>query len=183
MNAEPRFQPTFTTAGYDGYNDENDVAATSNDQQSRMTPSKFISAHVKGVFGANGLFVNITGKNPQLGQSATVEMHVLQSVLREQNKDLENFPGPLVPGRTHKGEVIQFCQSKIQASKNNPEIVDKDSYKLIWELLILLLRQKNTIDGSDISELLLKDREVQVSNDFILIESCMYSILIVLGAN
>ena len=29
----------------------------------------------------------------------------------------------------------------------------------MWELLILLLRQKNAIDGSDIAELLLKDRE------------------------
>ena len=36
---------------------------------------------------------------------------------------------------------------------------DKDSYVLLWELLILLLRQKNTIDGSDIAELLLKDRK------------------------
>ena len=32
-------------------------------------------------------------------------------------KELRGFPGPLVPGRTHKGEVIQFCQSKIQNAK------------------------------------------------------------------
>jgi len=36
--------------------------------------------------------------------------------------------------------------------------VDRDSYILVWELLILLMRQKNAIDGSDIAELLLKDR-------------------------
>ena len=30
---------------------------------------------------------------------------------------------------------------------------------MIWELLILLLRQKSAIDGCDIAELLLKDRE------------------------
>ena len=37
--------------------------------------------------------------------------------------------------------------------------VDRDSYILLWELLILLLRQKSAIDGCDIAELLLKDRE------------------------
>ena len=32
-------------------------------------------------------------------------------------KDLSAFPGPLVAGTTHKGEVIQFCQNKIQDAK------------------------------------------------------------------
>ena len=95
--------------------------------------------------------------------------------------ELRDFPGPLVPGRTHKGEVIQFCQSKIAglatAGRSGASATtvgggnstlggsaawmtgDKDSYVLLWELLILLLRQKNTIDGSDIAELLLKDRK------------------------
>ena len=31
--------------------------------------------------------------------------------------ELRGFPGPLVPGRTHKGEVIQFCQNKIKNAK------------------------------------------------------------------
>ena len=71
------------------------------------------------------------------------------------------FLGPLVPGQTHKGEVIKFCQTKIsQINKYGDRIADKESYILLWEYLILLLRQKNTIDGSDISELLLKDRDV-----------------------
>ena len=39
------------------------------------------------------------------------------------------------------------------------KIVDRDSYILIWELLILLMKQKNTLDGSDIAELLLQDRK------------------------
>lgn len=32
-------------------------------------------------------------------------------------KDLLVFPGPLIAGKTHKGEVIQFCQNKIQDAK------------------------------------------------------------------
>ena len=62
---------------------------------------------------------------------------------------------------THKKEVIQFCQSKIQQiHKYGENIPDKESFVLLWEYLILLLKQKNTLDGSDIAELLLKDRDV-----------------------
>ena len=128
---------------------------------SRMTPAKFGSAHVKGVFGVKGNFVRVDGKNPLLdGQSASVSMHSLQTMMSElpEAKEMAAFPGPLVPGKTHKGEVIQFCQSKI-ASSASKDIMDVDSYNLIWELLILLLRQKNAIDGSDIAELLLQKRE------------------------
>lgn len=128
---------------------------------SRMTPVKFGSAHVKGVFGVRGNFLRVDGKNPLLdGQSASVSMHSLQTMLSElpEAREMAAFPGPLVPGKTHKGEVIKFCQAKIAASASK-DIVDVDSYNLIWELLILLLRQKNAIDGSDIAELLLHKRE------------------------
>merc|ERR1719510_1026277 len=117
------------------------------------------------MFSARGLLVKINAKSPMDGQSATVELHGLQSLMSLQPEfmDLSEFPGPLVPGRTHKGEVIQFCQNKIQNAKlklnPNSEIVDPQSYILLWELLILLLRQKSAIDGCDIAELLLKDRE------------------------
>ena len=50
---------------------------------------------------------------------ATVEVHSLKSVLNfmPEFKDLSSFPGPLVAGTTHKGEVIQFCQNKILDAK------------------------------------------------------------------
>ncbi len=32
------------------------------------------------------------------------------------------FLGPLIPGRTHKGEVIQFCQTKISSAKRNHQV-------------------------------------------------------------
>ena len=52
-----------------------------------------------------------------------------------------------------------FFFTKIFIDLKIVQIVDRDSYILIWELLILLMKQKNTIDGSDIAELLLKDRK------------------------
>ncbi len=106
--------------------------------------------------------MRIEAKQPLDGQSATIDIHSLQTLFRKKTdyKELADFPGPLIPGQTHKGEVIQFCQRKIERARKNHQIVDKDSYVLMWELMILLLRQKNAIDGSDIAELLLKDRDV-----------------------
>ena len=171
-NADPRYQPTFVDQNPMNNEDydkemENyaltngvDTAAEPYDASRRITPAKFSSPHAKGVFGALGHFAKIAAKNPLDGQSASVEFHSLAALFEAtpNAKELAAFPGPLVPGRTHKGEVIQFCQAKIAAATD--AIPDKDSYKLLWELLILLLRQKNAIDGSDIAELLLKDRDV-----------------------
>ncbi len=39
-------------------------------------------------------------------------------------------------------------------------LMDRQSYILLWELLLLLLRQNGTIVGTDIAELLLKDHEI-----------------------
>lgn len=40
------------------------------------------------------------------------------------------------------------------------QLVDRQSYILLWEFLLLLLRQNGTVVGTDIAELLLKDHEV-----------------------
>ena len=37
-------------------------------------------------------------------------------------------------------------------------MVDKDSYELIWRMLILLLRQKGQVEGSDLAGLLITDK-------------------------
>jgi len=61
--------------------------------------------------------------------------------------------------------VTVFCQQKIRRTiddlpSNHPAVVDHQSYVLLWELLLLLLRQNGTIVGTDIAELLLKDHEI-----------------------
>eukprot|EP00095_Tigriopus_kingsejongensis_P000182 snap_masked-scaffold487_size158652-processed-gene-0.14 protein:Tk00182 transcript:snap_masked-scaffold487_size158652-processed-gene-0.14-mRNA-1 annotation:"hypothetical protein Phum_PHUM296360" len=169
-NADPRYQPTFAEepelAQLEHYQEHaypREVEQSGHDHR-RITPAKFSSPHVKASFGVLGLMAKVTAKNPLDGQNAVVEIHSVQALLKhcDQSKELAQFPGPLVPGTTHKGEVIQFCQAKIQAaSSKEVDIVDKASYILLWDLLILLLRQKNAIDGSDIAELLLKGRNVQ----------------------
>ena len=71
--------------------------------------------------------------------------------------------GPLVAGQTHKQQVAVFCQQKMRQAmdeSSHPHLVDRQSYILLWELLLLLLRQNGTIVGTDIAELLLKDHEI-----------------------
>ena len=129
----------------------------------RLTPLKFATPHVKGLFGPVKGILKIKAKSPKDGQTATLEMHSIKAIMSRQPgfKELHAFPGPLVPGATHKGEVIQFCQNKIKEIQKSAKIAsDKDSQILMWDLMILLLRQKNTIDGSDIAELLLKNRDI-----------------------
>lgn len=85
------------------------------------------------------------------------------------------FPGPLTPV-SHTKQVIDFCLEQI---RNGPNIsnsnsrstsnsmsslqsVDQSSrasFALLWNFLVLLLRQRGAFVGSDIAELLLKNKE------------------------
>ena len=60
--------------------------------------------------------------------TATVELHSLKMALSSmpEYKDLSVFPGPLIAGRTHKGEVIKFCQNKIHDAKHDKKIGKKE---------------------------------------------------------
>lgn len=72
------------------------------------------------------------------------------------------FPGPLIRGVTHKKTVIEFCQDQIRygppsnvvRSRGNSVSsihsamgqANKSSFVLMWNLLILLLRQNGVSD-------------------------------------
>lgn len=85
------------------------------------------------------------------------------------------FPGPLTPV-THTKQVIDFCLEQIRNgptasclnsrstsnSMSSLQSVDpssRASFYLLWNFLILLLRQRGVFVGSDIAELLLKNKE------------------------
>ena len=114
---------------------------------------------------------------PQYGQSATIELHSVSDLLHNQSAggkerkfaklyfyfifivniaEYAAYPGPLVVGETHKNDVIKFCERKIVLARDTEEMADRDSYILLWEMLILLLRQKGQCEGSDLADLLLK---------------------------
>ena len=118
----------------------------------------FRSPHVNGIFSPLGHLLKVDAKSPKDGSTATLEFHSLKSIMSRQPgcKELKAFPGPLVPGKTDKMDVIRFCQNKIEYlnKSGNNRTADKESQILMWDLMILLLRQKNRPDGSDIAELL-----------------------------
>lgn len=86
----------------------------------------------------------------------------------------QNFPGPLTPA-THTKQVIDFCLDQLRSgpaglgglrstsnslsSLHSIEQPGRASFSLLWNFLILLLRQRGVFVGSDIAELLLKNKE------------------------
>lgn len=90
----------------------------------------------------SGIVVRVPPHYPLDGQTASVDFGSLQTLLasNEEYNELANYPGPLIRGVTHKKTIIEYCESKIrQASSQN--FKDSQSYVLMWELLILLIRQ------------------------------------------
>ena len=70
----------------------------------------FRSPHVNGIFGPLGELLKIKAKSPLDGATATLEFHSLKSIMSRQPgcKELKAFPGPLVPGKTDKLDVIRY---------------------------------------------------------------------------
>lgn len=107
----------------------------------RLTPTKFATAHIKASI-SSGRLVKLLPHYPLDGQNATVEISSLGELLNDdaEYRELTEFPGPLVKGVTHKKVVIEFCENRIRNTVNC-DIADVESYVLMWELLILLLKQ------------------------------------------
>ena len=149
-----------------------------------MTPHKFSCPHVIARFSPGGILLRVLPNSPKDGVAAHIELHDLNVLLGDlpTAQEMKFFPGkmtcfileekflnliydcgtgPLVPGQTHKQQVAVFCQQKIRrATEDSHQLVDRQSYVLLWELLLLLLRQNGTIVGTDIAELFLKDHAI-----------------------
>lgn len=74
-----------------------------------------------------------------------------------------SYPGPLVKGTSHKKTIIEFCEEQLkQEMLSDGEMVEKtnkSSYALLWNYLILVLRQNGHYTEGDISELLMRNAE------------------------
>ncbi|XP_049821203.1 protein transport protein Sec16A-like isoform X4 [Aethina tumida] len=125
----------------------------------RLTPAKFTTAHIRASI-SSGKLLRVLPNYPIEGDAPIVEVCNLQQILEndEEFKELNSFPGPLVKGVSHKKTIIEYCENKIRSAGFNNDIVDVDSYVLMWELLILLIRQNGMVVGTDIAELLLKNK-------------------------
>lgn len=145
-----------------------------------MTPCKFTIDHCTASL-ANGLMVSV---KPQLASNSdfTSVVRIMQIGVNDSTRKLfQLYPGPLARGVTHKKTVIEFCEEQIrlgpQHGSNNVALksrgnsmssvfsqqtqqpVLRSSYTLMWNLLILLLRQNGVVVGTDISELLMQNKK------------------------
>ncbi|XP_055840570.1 uncharacterized protein LOC129908228 isoform X2 [Episyrphus balteatus] len=146
-------------------------SSTQEDPQ-RLTPHKFTIDHPIVSLGP-GLMVTVKPNYSQSGITNVVKIFRM-GCNDATNKLFQSFPGPLIRGLTHKKTIIEFCEDQIrlgphsainpsrQNSTNSLSVVgqpNKPSFTLMWNLLILLLRQNGMVVGTDIAELLIKNQQ------------------------
>ncbi|XP_055715475.1 protein transport protein Sec16A isoform X4 [Phlebotomus papatasi] len=139
----------------------------------RLTPKKFTNEHTSASLSAAGLLVCIKPRYTATGVSNLVK--ILNLGANDATRKLFHaYPGPLVRGTTHKKTVIEFCEDQIRlgppsdavlrsrgnsmSSLCSQQSANRASFTLLWNLLILLLRQNGMVVGTDISELLMKNK-------------------------
>lgn len=85
------------------------------------------------------------------------KIYIILGLNDSTRKLFQMYPGPLTRGNTHKKTVIEFCEEQIRLgpltsvvkSRGNSvssiyslgQTAHRGSYTLMWNLLILLLRQ------------------------------------------
>uniref|UniRef100_A0A182LRC8 Sec16 Sec23-binding domain-containing protein n=1 Tax=Anopheles culicifacies TaxID=139723 RepID=A0A182LRC8_9DIPT len=145
----------------------------------RLTPRKFPEIHPIVSVSA-GLLISTKNRLTMNGMADTVKIYSL-GYNDASRKLFQTYPGPLVKGVTHKKSVIEFCEEQLRhgppysgalamiKSRGNSinslhssslaAGVNRSSFALLWNYIILLLRQNGTFVGTDISELLMRNKE------------------------
>lgn len=145
-------------------------------QPGRLTPYKFSNEHAV-ISMSSGVLVSVKPKYSHSNGLQNV-VKLMKLTPNDCSKKLfQSFPGPLVKGITHKKTVIEYCEERIklgpvssrlrsyQSSSNslqslNSQLTNQSSYVLLWNLLILLLRQNGVVVGTDIAELLINNQKL-----------------------
>ncbi|GAB0094901.1 hypothetical protein DMENIID0001_102270 [Sergentomyia squamirostris] len=163
-------QSDYSESRYD--NNAYSLEKTSEAEVARLTPKKFTNEHVSASLSSAGLMVCIKPRFTSSGVSNLVKIINL-GVNDAARKLFQSYPGPLVRGTTHKKTVIEFCEDQIRlgppsdnirsrgnsmSSLCSQQTANRASFTLLWNLLILLLRQNGMVVGTDISELLMKNK-------------------------
>ncbi|XP_049295105.1 uncharacterized protein LOC125770010 isoform X2 [Anopheles funestus] len=145
----------------------------------RLTPRKFPEIHPIVSVSA-GLLISTKNRLTMNGMADTVKIYSL-GYHDASRKLFQTYPGPLVKGVTHKKSVIEFCEEQLRQgppysgalaliksrgnsinslhSSSLAAGVNRSSFALLWNYIILLLRQNGTFVGTDISELLMRNKE------------------------
>nr|XP_033327554.1 uncharacterized protein LOC117221042 isoform X5 [Megalopta genalis] len=136
------------------------VLEDSTSASARMTPTKFSTSHAYGCFSIGSL-IHVLPSYPTDGERAKVDILKLDNLLSHDpvTRDLRTYPGPLIKGVTHKKTIIEYCENKIKKAAANEEMIDRASYILLYELMIMLIQQNGNVVGVDIAALLLRNKE------------------------
>ncbi|XP_071571026.1 uncharacterized protein Sec16 isoform X1 [Temnothorax nylanderi] len=126
----------------------------------RLTPTKYSTSHAYGCFSIGSL-VHVHPSYPADGERAKVDIFRVDHLLAHDPiaRDLRLYPGPLINGVTHKKTIIEYCENKIKKAVVNEEIIDRASYILLYELMIMLIQQNGNVVGVDIAGLLLRNKD------------------------
>ncbi|XP_053951524.1 uncharacterized protein LOC128858940 isoform X2 [Anastrepha ludens] len=146
-----------------------DADAITEPDPQRLTPRKFVNEHTIVSLSA-GILVTVKPKYTSHGAISNVVKLQRLGANDATRQLFQSYPGPLVRGLTHKKTIIEFCEEQIRLGPMETTIYAKQlvcnnidkyrgSYTLMWNLLILLLRQNGMVVGTDIAELLLKNQQ------------------------
>ncbi|XP_054086639.1 uncharacterized protein LOC105219596 isoform X2 [Zeugodacus cucurbitae] len=146
-----------------------DAEAIAEPDPQRLTPRKFVNEHSIVSLSA-GILVTVKPKYTSHGAISNIVKLQRLGVNDATRQLFQAYPGPLVRGLTHKKTIIEFCEEQIRLDLMETTIYAKQlvcnniekyrgSYTLMWNLLILLLRQNGMVVGTDIAELLLKNQQ------------------------
>ncbi|XP_036143891.1 uncharacterized protein LOC105832660 isoform X2 [Monomorium pharaonis] len=126
----------------------------------RLTPTKYSTSHAYGCFSIGSL-VHVHPSYPADGERAKVDIFRIDNLLSHDPiaRDLRLYPGPLINDVTHKNTIIEYCENKIKKAVINEEIVDRASYILLYELMIMLIQHNGYVVGVDIAGLLLRNKD------------------------
>ncbi|XP_077541222.1 protein transport protein Sec16B-like [Haemaphysalis longicornis] len=159
---KPCREESLSSNANDGWNPDNlSTDLTSLDSVPDLHEFKIFSRpHPVACFcGAMGLLIKLSPSKRSRKLPPSVELHSLKRLFRmdQEFRQLEAFPGPLVRSETHKKDLVDFCIQKIKSISEDRGVPDRSSLILLWELLIIFLRQNGFVSGSNVSKLLLHD--------------------------
>ncbi|KAJ8680007.1 hypothetical protein QAD02_015794 [Eretmocerus hayati] len=132
---------------------------------SRLTPTKFSTAHAKGSLSV-GVLLHVHPSYPADGERAKIDILKMNQLLISDvtYRELRSYPGPLIKGVTHKKMIIDYCKDKIEKAPSRDDIIEVSSYVLLYDLMKMLIEKNGKVDGEDISSLL-SDNEVAYPYD------------------
>ncbi|XP_050538413.1 uncharacterized protein LOC126903883 isoform X4 [Daktulosphaira vitifoliae] len=139
-----------------------DVASLTLEQEKqreihRTTPPRYPKYHI------NAKMNKTIGKLIMLDSSnSTLEVFKVSPDLDNKEAiELFKFPSPFVIGKTHKNVVAQYLNRLVDEASNNSE-------RLLYELICMITKRSGSVDGTDVSELLMENVAKYPSNGVLL---------------